>query len=119
MSGLSGPNTDLHSQSHFPRIYVPRNPPHISLLQMPHFYRYRVEEDYSPLRGRTPAPTPSTARRTTTTTTRDPVTADFSLLGLEANISVPAESDKTKVVAMFAQLDSAVRELREENKQLR
>ena len=85
---------------------------------MPHFYRYRVEEDYSPLRGRTPAPTPSTARRTTTTT-RDPVTADLSLLGLEANISVPAESDKTKVVAMFAQLDSAVRELREENKQLR
>ena len=46
-------------------------------------------------------------------------TADLSLLGLEANISVPAESDKTKVVAMFAQLDSAVRELREENKQLR
>ena len=84
---------------------------------MPHFYRYRVEEDYSPLRGRTPAPTPSTARRTTTT--RDPVTADLSLLGLDANISVPSESDKTKVVAMFAQLDSAVRELREENKQLR
>ena len=119
MSGLSGPATDLYSQSHFPRIYVSRNPPlhhSSSLFQMPHFYRYRVEEDYSPLRGRTPAPTPSTARRTTT---RDPATADLSLLGLEANISVPAESDKMKVAAMFAQLDSAVRELREENKQLR
>ena len=83
---------------------------------MPHFYRYRVEENYSPLTGRTPAPTPTTIRRTTNT---DPVTANFSLLGVEANISVPAESDKMKVGVMFAELESTVRELKEENKQLR
>ena len=42
-----------------------------------------------------------------------------SLLGSQANITVPAEKDKMNLGLMFAQLDSTVRELREENKQLR
>ena len=83
---------------------------------MPHFYRYRVDENYSPLLGRTPAATPVTSRRNGGP---EQVTARLSLLGCQADISVPSDSDKVNLGLMFSQLDSTVRELREENKELR
>ena len=87
---------------------------------MPHFYRYRIEENYEGLSGsgRTPAATPSLARRRVEGG-EGTVTATVSLLGSQANINVPGEKDKMNLGLMFAQLDSSVRELREENKQLR
>ena len=87
---------------------------------MPHFYRYRIEENYDGLTGsgRTPAATPSLARRRVEGG-EEAVTATVSLLGSQANITVAAEKDKMNLGLMFAQLDSTVRELREENKQLR
>ena len=90
----------------------------LSLLcyRMPHFYRYRVEENYSPLLKRTPAATPVPSRRNERT---EQVTARLSLLGCQADISVPSDSDKVNLSLMFSQLDSTVRELREENKELR
>ena len=65
---------------------------------------------------RTPAATPVTSRRNDRT---EQVTARLSLLGCQADISVPSESDKVNFSLMFSQLDSTVRELREENKELR
>ena len=47
------------------------------------------------------------------------VRATVSLLGSQANINVVEEKDKISLSLMFAQLDSTVRELREENKLLR
>ena len=87
---------------------------------MPHFYRYRIEDNYDGLAGsgRTPAATPSTARRRVEGA-EGGVTATVSLLGSQANITVTSEKDKMSLGLMFAQLDSTVRELKEENKQLR
>ena len=90
---------------------------------MPHFYRYRIEENYEGLSGsgRTPAATPSLARRRVEGGEggEGAVTATVNLLGCQANITVAEEKDKMNLGLMFAQLDSTVRELREENKQLR
>ena len=87
---------------------------------MPHFYRYRIEDNYEGLSGsgRTPAATPSTARRRVEGGDGG-VRATLSLLGSQANITVTEEKDKISLSLMFAQLDSTVRELREENKLLR
>ena len=83
---------------------------------MPHFYRYRVEDNFTPRSGRTPAPTPSMARKAPDV---KGLTASLGLLGCQANISVPEDSDKVSLALMFSQLDTALRELREENKILR
>ena len=95
---------------------------------MPHFYRYRVEDNFEPLsRGRTPAAlSPAPVRRQVSeascTTPSATAVAHISLLGCGAEISVPetgSESNKMNLSLLFKQLENTVKELKDENKLLR
>ena len=85
---------------------------------MPHFYRYRIEENYEPRsRGTTPAQaTPMVNRRNEPST---PVTARVKLLGAEVEINVPTIEDSRKLTQMFSGLESIIQTLKDENTLLR
>ena len=88
--------------------------------KMPHFYRYRVEDNLGiESRGlTTPAATsPAVTRRETA----GPV-AHVKLLGCEAVIAVPevgAETNQRNTNFLFTQLENTIKDLKDENKQMR
>jgi len=88
--------------------------------KMPHFYRYRVEDNLGiESRGlTTPAATsPAVTRRETA----GPV-AHVKLLGCEAVIAVPevgAETNQRNINFLFTQLENTIKDLKDENKQMR
>ena len=88
---------------------------------MPHFYRYRVEENYEPLsRGTTPAlMSPAVTRRSEAPAPTPAISAKVSLLGSDVEIGVPTNEDRRKLTQMFTMLDSTIKELKDENKHLR
>ena len=76
---------------------------------MPHFYRYRVEDEPQPVRR--PAVQPVTVPA---------APAQVSLLGQEAEVLVPpGETGQNRLIELFTTLETAVQELRQENRQLR
>ena len=84
---------------------------------MPHFYRYRIEENYEPRsRGTTPAlATPMVTRRNEAPS----ATARVKLLGAEVEINVPTLEDSRKLTQMFSGLESIIQTLKDENTSLR
>jgi len=88
--------------------------------KMPHFYRYRVEDDLGieSREATTPAATsPAVTRRETA----GPV-AHVKLLGCEAVIAVPevgAEINQRNINFLFTQLENTIKDLKDENKQMR
>ena len=88
---------------------------------MPHFYRYRVEENYEPLsQGTTPAlMSPAVTRRSEAPAPTPSISAKVSLLGSDVEIGVPTNEDRRKLTQMFTMLDSTIKELKDENKHLR
>jgi len=86
---------------------------------MPHFYRYREEDNFELSRGRTPAAlSPAPVRREVA----EGAVAHVKLLGCEADLAIPeagAETNQRNLTLLFAQLESTIKELKEENKQLR
>ena len=85
---------------------------------MPHFYRYRIEENYEPRsRGTTPAQaTPMVTRRSEAPA---PATVRVKLLGAEVEINVPTLEDSRKLTQMFSGLESIIQTLKDENTLLR
>ena len=75
---------------------------------MPHFYRYRVEDEPQPVRR--PAVQPVTVPA---------APALVSLLGQEAELLVPGETGQNRLIELFTTLETAVQQLRQENRQLR
>ena len=87
---------------------------------MPNFYRYRVEDNFEPQsRGRNPsALSPAPVRREVA----EGAVAHVSLLGCGADLTIPEEGAETKkrnLNFLFAQLENTLKELKDENKQLR
>ena len=86
---------------------------------MPHFYRYREEDNFELSRGRTPAAlSPAPVRREVA----EGAVAHVKLLGCGADLAIPeagAETNQRNLTLLFAQLESTIKELKEENKQLR
>ena len=82
---------------------------------MPHFYRYRMEDNLELPSGGAGAgagSVPSTAAAPAHT-------ARVSLLGTNSEIPVASYEDSGKLVQMFALLESTIKELKDENQQLR
>ena len=80
---------------------------------MPHFYRYRMEDNLElPSGGAGTGSVPSTAAAPAHT-------ARVSLLGTNSEIPVASYEDSGKLVQMFALLESTIKELKDENQQLR
>ena len=87
---------------------------------MPHFYRYRIEDNYEPgSRGTTPAPALATPRLSRRAEAPAPVTSRVRLLGSEVDISVPTLEDSRKLTQMFSGLESIIQTLRDDNNLLR
>ena len=87
---------------------------------MPHFYRYRVEDNFEPQsRGRTPAAqSPAPVRREVA----EGAVAHVSLMGCDADLTIPeegAETNKRNLNYLFTQLENTIKELKDENKLLR
>ena len=80
---------------------------------MPHFYRYRMEDNLElPSGGAGTGSVPSTAAAPAHT-------ARVSLLGAHSEIPVASYEESGKLVQMFALLESTIKELKDENQQLR
>ena len=78
---------------------------------MPHFYRYRMEDNLE---------LPSGGAGSVPSTAAAPAhTARVSLLGAHSEIPVASYEESGKLVQMFALLESTIKELKDENQQLR
>ena len=87
---------------------------------MPHFYRYRVEDNFEPQsRGVTPAAmSPIPVRRQE----RGEAAAHVTLLGCQADIAIPeegAQQNKMQLNQLFKHLEDTLMNMKEENKELR
>jgi len=87
---------------------------------MPHFYRYRVEDDFeAKSRVQTPvAQSPAPPRRDVA----EGAKAHVSLLGCEADLAIPPEGQGTNRMnlnILFTKLEKTMKELKDENKLLR
>jgi len=82
---------------------------------MPHFYRYRSEDDDLQTHSRTPA------RTTTGVSSAKTEEAHVRCLGIAGELSIPSGDEKNKVNinSLFYELDKTIRSLKEENEQLR
>jgi hypothetical protein len=81
---------------------------------MPHFYRYRSEDDDIQTHSRTPA-------RSTTISSSKTEEAHVRCLGVAGEICIPSGDEKNKVNinSLFYEIDKTIRSLKEENEQLR
>ena len=96
----------------------------ITVRKMPHFYRYRGEESYDSVsRGTTPGLlSPPVSRRSEAPpppSASSSMTARVSLLGVDVEMSVPSNDDRKKLNQMFSLLETTIKDLKEENKQLK
>jgi len=81
---------------------------------MPHFYRYRADDEDLQTHARTPA-------RTTAISASKTEEAHVRCLGVAGEICIPSGDDKNKVNinSLFYELDKTIRSIKEENEQLR
>jgi len=82
---------------------------------MPHFYRYRGDDESLRCKSRTPAPVMTSPRPSRTES------AHVRCQGHEADLAVPVGDERNKVSlnALFQELDKTIKELKEDNAQLR
>lgn len=90
---------------------------------MPHFYRYRVEDDPAiVLSPRTSSILRDTPARESPAPSPAMVEASVTLFGQSASLLVPADHGKEhrqELAQMFLRLETGLKELEEENRQLR